>query len=104
MKVTATQQIEVELSNTELSYALMAWALEQYSLAGTDDAGCDWMTDYAGNTYISGADWCVSTNPAFAALVDAANQMRYGKVLIVEPMVQPDMFPAGDDLPMFTQS
>ena len=102
MKVTATQQIEVELSDRELSYALMRWALEQYGLSGTDDAGCDWMTDDAGNTYISGADWRVSTVPAFAALVDAANQMRYGERLIVQPLVQPTMFPDGEDTPLFT--
>lgn len=51
-----------------------------WELAGKpDDAGCDWLTDEEGNTYIAHADWKVSDDPQVAVLVEAAYFIRFGE-------------------------
>lgn len=101
MKITATQQVEAEITDRELGHALHIRARQMYN-CDFDDAGCDWLTDGAGNTYVSDATWHASNNPEFAAMIDAANVLMYGKRMIVQPLVQESMFPAGEDAPLFT--
>lgn len=101
MKVTATQQVEVEITDRELGHALHIRARQMYN-CDFDDAGCGWLTDGAGNTYVSDATWHASSNPEFAAMIDAANILMYGQRMIVQPLVQESMFPAGEDAPLFT--
>ena len=77
--------IEIQLENDEIATIIMRYVIINYMHRGDDfdDAGCDWFTD-AGCTYIGGDDWFVSSNPHVAALVDAANILRYGKILKLE--------------------
>jgi uncharacterized protein (UPF0179 family) len=81
MKVAGIQSLEIEVSERELSYALMEKVLQ---LIGAridfDDAGCDWITrgDF---TYIGDENWKVSDNYKVARLVDAANVLRIGETL-----------------------
>ncbi len=101
MKITATQQVEAEITDRELGHALHIRARQMYN-CDFDDAGCDWLTDGAGNTYVGNATWHASSNPEFAAMIDAANILMYDRRLIVEPLQQTTMFPAGEDGPLFT--
>ena len=50
-----------------------------------DDAGCDWVTDNKGNTYIGwNKDWKVSSDLIVAKLIDVGNYLMYGEELKVE--------------------
>jgi cytochrome c oxidase assembly factor CtaG len=53
-----------------------------------DDAGGDWYTDDAGNTFVNERAWQVSSDPLVATLVDAAAIIKYGHTMKLE---------AGDD-------
>ena len=56
----------------DLAHALMRLASDR--CGRPDDMGLDWHTDTAGNTFITADPDCrVSTDPAVAALVDAAH-------------------------------
>jgi len=79
MKIAANIKTEVEVTDKELGRALMRKAWE---LAGEpDDAGCDWLTDNEGRTFIAGDDWQVSSNQKVAALIDAGNLLILGEIL-----------------------
>ena len=102
LTITGTQKVEVEITDRELGSALHIRARQMYG-CDFDDAGCDWLTDGNGNTYVADATWHASSNPEFAAMIDAANILMYGERRIVAPLVQPSMFPSGEDTPLFTQ-
>lgn len=73
-----TEQIEMEMTNQQLAWAIMDYV--QDKIGHIDDAGCDWFTDDNLFTFIgSDKNWCVSTDPSIATLVDAANIIRQGK-------------------------
>ncbi|MDN9012813.1 hypothetical protein [Brevibacillus laterosporus] len=77
------EEVEVEVSLKDLGYQVIR---EAYMSCGKpDDAGCDWMTDGKGNTYIGGCEeWKVSSDPFVAKLVDIGNFFIYGKELKME--------------------
>jgi len=81
MKIKGTQEVEIEITDRELSYAIMQKVLESIGVAGDfDDAGCDWFT-YADFTYIGDKEWQVSDDRKVARLVDAANILQARGVL-----------------------
>ncbi len=82
MKVKASQKVEVEIDKKELANAIMNVVLEK--TGDLDDAGCDWVTDLDGFTYIGSKEWRISTNPVISTLVDAANILNYGQPLRVD--------------------
>lgn len=102
LTITGTQKVEVEITDRELGNVLHRRARQMYG-CDFDDAGCDWLTDGNGNTYIADATWHASSNPEFAAMIDAANILMYGERRIVAPLVHLSMFPAGEDTPLFAQ-
>lgn len=83
--ITGVQPIEIDVTPGALADAIMLVVMER--TGSPDDAGCDWYTDVEGNTYIANQDWIVSVQPKVAALVDAANILKYDKVLKVKAKV-----------------
>ena len=77
-----TKKIDLTISAREISYALYAAIFSQMS--PFDDAGCDWFTDDAGNTYVNERAWQVSSDPLVATLVDAAAIILHGHTLKLE--------------------
>lgn len=76
MKVSLDQitTVEVEVNDEELAAMLEIKASE---LCGNpDDAGCDWVIDSLGNTYIADRNWLISSNPLVAKLIDLAWRLR----------------------------
>ena len=78
MKITGKQEVEIEITDRELSYAIMQKVLDLIHFG--DDAGCDWLT-YGDFTYIGDKEWQVSDDRKVARLVDAANILRVGTIL-----------------------
>jgi hypothetical protein len=78
LKIKGYQSVEVEITESDLSYCIMGLVLEKLKLDDDfDDAGMDWLTEL-GNTYIGSPDWLISKDSKIAVLVDAANILRYG--------------------------
>ncbi len=71
IKLKIQQDVTGELSDEEFGRALISIVSDRLEIE--DDAGLDWITDGAGNTFIGDPDWEVSQDPLIAALVDAAN-------------------------------
>lgn len=83
IKIIATAQIEAAISRQELGTTLMRIVLTE--LNNPDDAGCNWYTDDLGGTFITdNPEWQVSANEGIAALVDAANWLKYGQLFKIE--------------------
>lgn len=74
MKVTVSQNrnIEVDMSNQQLAWAIMTYV--QSRLGNIDDAGCDWNTK-DNITFIGDNpnEWQVSKSPRIATLINAMN-------------------------------
>ncbi|NGP56804.1 hypothetical protein FLT15_16485 [Paenibacillus thiaminolyticus] len=81
-KVQGTMPVEIEITKRELGWAIMGEVLATTGIV--DDAGCDWLTDDSGNTFIANNEWHVSSIPIIAEMVDVSNYFRYGKALKVE--------------------
>ena len=72
---TQTRKITVEISRTDLAYAIMDVIQDKTSLF--DDGGCDLYTTLNGFTYVgSDMKYCVSDDPNIGALADAMNVLR----------------------------
>jgi hypothetical protein len=84
MKVTGTQKVELEISNSDLADAIDQLIIEKYFDSDFDDAGCDWLTENGEKVFIGNEEWEVSNNKNVAVLVDASNILRYGKRLVIE--------------------
>jgi hypothetical protein len=84
--VDATQSVKVQMNRRDVAAAL--FAIIHQEIGDIDDAGCDWLTDDWGNTYIGGGDWHVSGRFDIAHLVDAANVLINGEALKLEKATQ----------------
>lgn len=84
MKMKGKQEVEVEVSHTEIGYALAKIALEMCGLPEDyDDAGCDWSTTNDGRVIIGGdIEWVICKNRKdIVAVVDAMNIVHWGNAL-----------------------
>lgn len=78
------EKLEVEIADSACMYPV--WDAIMDLTGRPDDAGCDWVTDDAGNTFIAhDPNWRVSTNPLVAAMVDTVNYIRLGRTIKMEP-------------------
>lgn len=87
MKITGMAEIEIEVTDREITHMLFAKVREMLGLdADYDDAGCDWQTDGDGRIIIGhNSDWVVARyNVEAVVLVDAANILLYGCVLSID--------------------
>jgi hypothetical protein len=87
MKITGMQykEVEVEIDDRQLAYALMQVVLRKLGLSlSFDDAGCQWMTNWYGGIFIGSSDWQVGDNVETSYLVDAANILACGHVVRVD--------------------
>ena len=78
--VTRTEDIEVDMNNQQLGWAIMEYV--QSKIGHIDDVGCDWNTK--DNITFIGNDpkkWQVSTDPLIAILINAMNIIRYEGVI-----------------------
>jgi hypothetical protein len=76
------EKIDLTISACELRYALFQAI---YARTGIfDDAGCNWYTDDAGNTFVNERAWQVSSDPDVATLVDAASIILLGHPMKLE--------------------
>ncbi|AFZ67598.1 hypothetical protein [Deinococcus peraridilitoris] len=85
LNVTARAILDVQISERDLALALMQ-VVREYIPQDFDDGGCDWTTtkDTRHICIAHERDWVASTNPNAAALLDAANILRFGHAMHVE--------------------
>lgn len=77
-------KMEVEVGDATCMYPV--WDAIMTLTGKPDDAGCDWVTDFNGNTYIAySIHKHISNDPLVAALVDTANYIALGRILKMEP-------------------
>lgn len=86
--VKGTATITVDLSAHALGEGIMDIV---YVMVGpVDDPGVDWTTN-GNDTYLGGnTEWVISHSPDVALLVNAANYLRFGKILTVSPEADDD--------------
>jgi hypothetical protein len=73
---TKTEQVTVEITNYQLSGAIMR---EVKSRIPIDDGDMDWFTDLENNVYVGSKEWKVaSEDKILATLVDAQNILVLG--------------------------
>jgi hypothetical protein len=77
-----TENIEVEITQDELAYAIMQVVFEKLGSI-VDDAGCDWFTR-DDEVFIADKYWLVVRNIDVARLIDAMNILKYGHMLHVD--------------------
>jgi hypothetical protein len=76
------EHIEVEITQTELGYAIMQVVFEKLGRV-VDDAGCDWFTR-DDEVFIANKTWAVVRDIEIARLIDAMNILKYGCMLHLE--------------------
>ncbi|KIV58910.1 hypothetical protein AM501_24090 [Aneurinibacillus migulanus] len=84
IKVKISAVLEGSISKSELANVLFREAVK-LSGFNEDDAGCDWVTDNHGVTYIGyEREWVASRNPMVAKMIDVCNFLDGGKELKME--------------------
>lgn len=90
-------ETKLTVDDYQLGYTLMGIAQERVGYG--DDAGSDWATDEAGNTYIEfGETVLVDTRPEIAALVDAANILMGHGIIRATPVEEEEPEEPSDDM------